>query len=349
MGGRRLGRWARAAMLVLPALAVLATWQIEAAAQSAGDFYKDKQVRFIIHSKAGGDYDVWGRLVSRHMSKHIPGNPVMLPVNMPGGGGIIAANFLYNNAPRDGTTIGIIGRNLPFQALTKVDNVRFDPLKFNWLGSPELTNRVCAVTDRSPAKSAQETFEKEVLMGGAGAGTAVSTVPILLNRLLGTKFKLVEGYGGSTDVVLAMERNEVHGVCQSISSFERSKPGWIEAGKMIVLFNMERTPMRSFTKVKVPSIHEFAKTDEQRKILTLFSSSVEFGRPFVAPPEVPADRVAMLRKAFVAALKEPELLKDAEKQQLDIAIIDGEELTNLIKDMMDTPPELIKKMEEFLR
>lgn len=347
--GFRLGRWVQLAALALPAMAMLATWRIDAAAQSASDFFKDKQLRFVIHSKAGGDYDVWGRLVSRHMSKHMPGNQQFVPTNMPGGGGIIAANFLFNTAPRDGTTIGIIGRNLPFQALTKVDNIRFDPLKFNWLGSPELTNRVCAVNDKSPARTAKEVFEKEVLMGGAGAGTAVSTVPVLLNRMLGSKFKLVEGYGSSTDVVLAMERNEVHGVCQSISSFERSKPGWIEAGKMFVLFNMEKTPMRNFTKAQVPSIHEFAKTDEHRKILTLFSSSVEFGRPFVAPPEVPADRVALLRKAFVAALKEPELLAEADKQQLDIALITGEELTNLIKDMMDTPPELIKKMEEYLR
>lgn len=347
MGATHRETWFRIGLAVVPAALLLASWQIEAQAQSSGDVYKDKQIRFVIHSKSGGDYDVWGRLVTRHMTKHIPGNPAIVPTNMPGGGGIIAANFLFNTAPRDGLTFGIIGRNLPFQALTKVDNIRFDPLKFNWIGSPELTNRVCAVTANSPAKIAKEVFEKEVLMGGAGAGTAVSTVPILLNRMLGSKFKLVEGYGSSTDVVLAMERNEIHGVCQSVSSFERSKPGWIEAGKMILLFNMEKTRMKAYP--SVPSIHEFAKTEEHRQILTLFSSSVEFGRPFVAPPEVPADRVEILRKAFVAALKEPELHKEAEKLQLDIAIIDGEELTGLIKDMMATPVAQIEKMEAFLK
>ncbi len=317
-----------------------------ASAQGVGDFYKDKQIRFIIHSSAGGDYDQWGRLVIRYMTKHIPGNPAIVPTNMPGGGGLVAANFLYNTAPRDGTTFGIIGRNLPFQALTKVDNVRFDPLKFNWIGSPELTSRVCAVTEHSPAKTAQEAFEKEVLMGGAGAGTAVSTVPMLLNRLLGTKFKLVEGYGGSTAVVLAMERNEVHGICQSYTSVERSKPGWIASGKLKVLFNMEKQPLKV---INAPSIHQFASTDEQRQILSLFSSSVEFGRPFVAPPEVPADRVKALRTAFVSAMKEPELLKDAEKLGLDLAIVDGEELTGLISDMMATPVDLVGKMEALLK
>jgi tripartite-type tricarboxylate transporter receptor subunit TctC len=332
--------------LGLSSLTFLAALQTGAQAQPAAEFFKDKQIRFIIHSAPGGDYDQWGRLVIRYMSKHIPGNPNIVPNNMPGGGGIIAANYLYNTAPKDGTAFAVIGRNLPFQALTKAPNIRFDPLKFNWLGSPELTSRVCAVTDQSPATTAAGVFEREILMGGAGAGTAVSTVPVLLNRLLGTKFKLVEGYGSSTAVILAMERNEVHGICQSLTSVERSKPGWIASGKLKVLFNLERQPVKG---LNAPSIHQFAKTDEQRQILSLFSSSVEFGRPFVAPPEVPADRVEILRKAFVAALNEPELLKDAEKLGLDIALLEGEELTGLIKDMMATPPELIARMEALLK
>lgn len=339
----RLSRFALGFSAVLTVAAGLGN---PAAAQTVAEFYKDKQIRFIIHSSAGGDYDQWGRLVIRYMTKHIPGNPAIVPNNMPGGGGLVAANFLYNTAPRDGTTFGIIGRNLPFQALTKVDNVRFDPLKFNWIGSPELTSRVCVVNDQSPATTAQEVFEKEVLMGGAGAGTAVSTVPVLLNRLLGTKFKLVEGYGGSTAVVIAVERNEVHGICQSFTSVERSKPGWMASGKLKVLFNMEKQPLKI---ANAPSIHQFAKTEEQRQILSLFSSSVEFGRPFVAPPEVPADRVNALRAAFVAAMKEPELLRDAEKLGLDLAILDGEELSGLIKDMMTTPVELVAKMESLLK
>lgn len=317
-----------------------------ASADPLAEFYKGKQLRFIIHSKPGGSYDDWGRVIGPHLARNLPGQPTFLPVNMPGGGGIIAANHLYVAAAQDGSTIGILGRNLPYRALTKDQNVKYDPAKFNWLGSPELTSRVCAVTDKSPVKTAQELFEKEVLMGGAGAGTAVSTGPTLLNRLLGTKFKLVEGYGGSTDVQLAMQRNEVHGICQSLSSIEETMPGAIKEGKIIVLFNYERKPVEG---LNAPTIQQFAKTPEQKKILELFSSSVEFGRPFVAPPGVPADRVTALRTAFVKALEEPKLKDDVEKQRKSISILPGDELQKIISDLMTTPPELVTKMEEYLK
>lgn len=315
-------------------------------AQTLEEFYKGKQLKFIIHSKPGGSYDDWGRVIGPHLARNLPGQPTFLPVNMPGGGGIIAANHLYVAAAQDGSVAGILGRNLPYRALTRDKAVRYDPAKFNWLGSPELTSRVCAVTDKSPVKTAEELFHKEVLMGGAGAGTAVSTGPTLLNRLLGTKFKLVEGYGGSTDVQLAMQRGEVHGICQSLSSIEETMPGAIKAGKIIVLFNYERKPVEG---LNAPSIQQFTKTPEQKKILELFSSSVEFGRPFVAPPNVPADRVKALREAFIKALDEPRLKADVEKQRKSIAILPGEELQKIISELMLTPPELVAKMEEYLK
>jgi tripartite-type tricarboxylate transporter receptor subunit TctC len=334
----RAWRWA-AAILTLG-------WMNQAIGQSAEDFYRGRQARVIIHSAAGGDYDQWARLVTRHMGKYIPGNPTFVPQNMPGAGGIIAANHLFNTAPRDGSVIGIIGRNLPYQALMKEEGVRFDPLKFNWLGSPELTNRICIVNDNAPVTNARDLFTKELLMGGAGAGTAVSTVPQLLSNLLGMKLKLIEGYGSSVNVQLAMERGEVHGVCQSLSTLRNARPGWLESGKWKVLFNMERARAPG---LDAPSVHEFAKTEEQRQILTIFSSSVEFGRPFVAPPDVPAERVAVLRKAFESALQDPALQEDAKKLGLDIALVRGEDLAELIRDMMKTPPEIAKKMQELTK
>lgn len=332
--------------LVGSVLALIPAPTGSAAAESVAEFYKGKQLKFVIHSKPGGSYDDWGRLVGPYLAHNLPGEPSFLPTNMPGGGGIIAANHLYVAAPKDGSVIGIIGRNLPYLALTKAKNVRYDPTKFNWLGSPELTSRICVVIPASPVKSAKELFEKEVLMGGAGAGTAVSTGPTLLNRLLGTKFKLVEGYGSSTDIQLAMQRAEVHGICQSLSSIEEVMPGGIKDGRLIVLFNYERKPVEG---LNAPSIQQFAKNEEQRKILELFSSSVEFGRPFVAPPDVPADRVKALRDAFEKALHEPKLKQDVIKQNKQISIMRGEELQKIIGDLMLTPPALVEKMQEYLK
>ncbi|MFM1816327.1 MAG: hypothetical protein RLZ98_3022 [Pseudomonadota bacterium] len=336
----------RGSLIVAGAAFLSATSPADLRAETVEEFYKGKQLKFIIHSKPGGAYDAWARLIGPHLVRYLPGQPTFVPTNMPGGGGIIAANHLYVAAAQDGSVAGIIGRNLPYFALTKKKNVRYDPRKFNWLGSPELTSRVCAVTDKSPVKKAEELFEKEVLMGGAGAGTAVSTGPTMLNRLLGTKFKLVEGYGGSTDIQLAMERNEVHGICQSLSSLEEAMPGGIKSGKIIVLFNYERKPVPG---LNAPSIQQFAKTEEQRKLLNLFSSTVEFGRPFVAPPNVPADRVKALRVAFIKALEDPKMRKDAESQHKSISVLNGEELTALINDMMDTPPALVEKLNELTK
>lgn len=327
------------------AMVFLATISVSGA-ETPEQFYKGKSLRFIIHSKAGGGYDIWGRLIGPYFARQIPGQPTFVPVNMPGGGGIVAANHLFLSAKQDGSTVGIIGRSLPYQALTKKDNIKFDPLKFNWIGSPESTNRVCAVTDTSPARTADELFSKEVLMGGAGAGTAVSTVPILLNKLLGTKFKLIEGYGAAAEVQLAMQRGEVHGLCQSLNTLIVGMPGAIESGKLIVLFNMER---KLIPGAKYPSIHQFAKTEEVRKILMLFSSTIEFGRPFVAPPNVPADRVEALRTAFVKSLDDPKLKAEAKGLKMDLAVVTGQDLANLIADMMSTPPELVAKMEDLTK
>jgi tripartite-type tricarboxylate transporter receptor subunit TctC len=317
-----------------------------ASSQTVEEFYRGKTVRFIIHSTAGGDYDAWARLIARHMTKYLPGNPTFLPQNMPGAGGITAANALYTALPQDGSVIGMIGRNLPFQALTNVENVRYDPRKFNWIGSPEFSSIVCVVADHAPVKSAQEAFEKEVLMGGAGAGTAVSTMPIFLNKLLGIKFRLVEGYAGSSAVWLAIERKEVHGVFLTLAAVKAARPGGLESGDIRILFNMEPTPAPG---TNAPTIFEFAKTDEQRRLLKLMSISNELGRPILAPPNVPADRLAALREAFDKTMQDPDLIAEATRGRLSIAVTNGDALTNLINDLMATPKELVGKMEELIK
>lgn len=331
---------------IAAAVASMVTLSAPARADAVEDFYRGKQVKFIISSATGGDYDQWSRIIARHLGKHIPGNPAIISQNMPGGGQIIATNHLFNAAAQDGTVIGMIGRNLPNDALIKKEGVRFDPVKFNWLGSPELTNRVCVAIEGAPVQKVQDLMQHELLVGGAGAGTAVSNTPILLARLLGMKFKLVEGYGNSQAVLLAMERGEVQGICQSLSSLRGSRPDWFQSGRLKVLFNTERHPVPG---LNAPSVFDFVKNEEQRRVLALYTSSVELGRPIVAPPGVPKERVEALRKALANTLKDPDLLDEAQKQGMEMTFVSGPELEKLVVDLMSTPADIVEKMRELTK
>lgn len=313
-------------------------------AHAAGDFYAGKQVRVIVSTQAGGDYDLWMRFISPYMSKYIPGNPTLVVQNMPGAGSIVATNWLYNVAPKDGTTFGMIGRNLPFQAVMGEKGIRFDITKFNWIGNPEVTNRVCAQKPNSEVKSAKDLFDHQITIGGAGAGGALSTIPQLLSRMLGMKLKLVEGYQGPRDVLLAIERGELNGVCMSVTAIENIRPGWIESGKMQLLFNMEKDRMKGSN---VPSIFELARNDDERRMLNLFSIGVIFGRPIVAPPGIPADRAAILRTAFEKAMVDPDLLAQAKKMGLEVGVVKGEELAKLSTDLMATPRPLVDRLKTY--
>jgi tripartite-type tricarboxylate transporter receptor subunit TctC len=333
-------------LMVLATGAVLLSLMEETRAEAAPDFYRGKQAKIIVSFDTGTDYDQWARLIARHLGKHLDGHPSFVVQNMGAAGGILAINHLFNVAPADGTVIGLIGRNLPYFALVQEANARYDPVKFNWIGSPELTNRVCTAYERSAVRKAEDLFERELLTGGAGAASAVSTTPVLLSRLLGMKFKLIEGYPAPGQVLLAMERGEVEGLCQTVTSIRGVRPGWIETGRLRVLFNMERTPLPNSN---APSIFSFAKTEEQRRVIALYSSSIELGRPVVAPPGVPAERVAALRRAFQETMNDPALREEAEKQKLEINVVTGEQVSALVIDLMATPPEIIKRMQEMLK
>jgi tripartite-type tricarboxylate transporter receptor subunit TctC len=309
-------------------------------------FYAGKQIKVIVSTQAGGDYDLWMRFIAPYMSKYIPGNPTMLVQNMPGAGSIVATNYIYNVSPRDGSVIGMIGRNIPFQSVMGEKTIRADLTKFNWLGNPEVTNRVCAYRPTRDVKSVQDLFHHQITVGGAGAGGALSTIPLLLSNMMGMRLKLVEGYQGARDVLLAIERGEVDGVCFAVTAIENARPGWIDAGKLHLLFNMEkdRIPGRN-----VPSIFEFAKTEEHRKTLSMFSAGMVFGRPIVAPPEVPSDRVSILKAAFEKAMVDPDLLEQAKKSGLEVGMVKGDELAQLMEEMAATPPELVERMKVYLK
>jgi tripartite-type tricarboxylate transporter receptor subunit TctC len=291
---------------------------------------------------------MFARLISAQMTKLLPGNPTFVHQNMPGAGGIIATNHLYNIAAQDGTVIGMVNRNMPHVALTKMANVQFDPVRFNWLGSPEVSHSVCAALTGVPVQRGEDLFKHELLIGGAGSGSAPSVTSHLLSNLLGMKLRLVEGYKSVPDVSLAMMRKEVHGVCQSLNALQGGNlQGWIAAGKLKVLFNLEPEPLTSLS--GIPTIFQYAKTDEQRAILALNSSTSVMGRPMLTPPNVPADRLAALRKAFLDAMNDKRFVADAARAQLDIAPASGEEVAKLVARLFSHSKETIKRAADVVR
>jgi tripartite-type tricarboxylate transporter receptor subunit TctC len=227
----------------------------------------------------------------------------------------------------------------------KLPNVRYDPLKFNWIGNPDSGNRVCFARSDSHIAKAEDLFERELVVGGTGVGSGVSATPALLKNLIGMKFKIVEGYTGVDDVALAMERGEVAATCETWSAFNKRHPAWIKSGFARPLFNMEAQPMKG---VDFPTIFQFLKTDEQRDIVAFYASSITVGRPLVAPPNVPPDRVAMLRDAFDATVADPDFAQEAKSIGLDLNPSSGKEVEAIIKRVMATPADLVAKTEALI-
>jgi tripartite-type tricarboxylate transporter receptor subunit TctC len=324
---------------------LLAALSLASGAARAQDFYKDKQVRMIIGHPVGGDYDVGGRLLAKYLPKHIPGHPVVIVQNMPAAGSIVAANYLFNQAPRDGTVFGSFSRNFPSQALVGQARVEADPRKYNWLGATSLPSRVCVNWHTAKAKSLDDLFKVEMITAGASAGASLSIIPTVLNHVLGTKFRVVEGYKGIPESMIAIERGEVEGVCASYGQF-RTYEQQIKEGKLRILLRAEEGPDPDLP--NIPSIYDGASTDEQKHFLRFVLSSTEFGRPYVLPPDVPAARVALIRKAVAAAAKDPELLAEAGKMKIDMTYLPPEQLESLLRKLYQTPPDTIAAVKKLL-
>jgi tripartite-type tricarboxylate transporter receptor subunit TctC len=331
--------------LILAALAlgalILSAAPVTAQTPPVESFYRGKQLKLLVGSEAGNDYDNWGRFVAHALVAHIPGKPTIVVENMPGGGTIVVANYLYNIAPKDGTVLATFSRNLPSAAVLGRPNIKFDPRRFNWLGSPERLNRVCAANTDARVQTAADLFTTELLVGGAGAGAVPSFLPVLLNNLLGTKFKLIEGYSGSGSVFLAMDRREVEGICITLGVFTGPRANLLQDGKVRLLFNTESKRLASFP--EVPTIQEFIKTDEQRQIITFVNASLELGRPFTLPPGVPPERVRLLRESFAAAVADPAFLAEAARLHYEVTYTSGAEQQELIEKLYATPPDMLAK------
>jgi tripartite-type tricarboxylate transporter receptor subunit TctC len=314
-------------------------------AQSEDEFFKGKQIRMIVGFPAGNEYDLGARLLARHYARHIPGAPNIIVQNMPQAASLVAANYIYGQAPRDGTAIGALTRNLVNEALFGQPNLAVDPQKLIWLGSTSFPGRVCVVGRKSPVQNVAEIFTKELVVGSVGPGNSTNTLPTVFNHVLGAKFKLIEGYRGTADVLLAIERDEVQGVCASNGQF-RTQAQAFQAGKLKVLFRAEEARMEDFP--DAPSIYDFARTDEQRQFMRFVFASTEYGRPYVLPPEVPAARVAILRKALAAAVADPELIAEADKSQVDMSWRSPEDLERITAALYRTPPDLIAAVKKLI-
>src|ERR1700686_4558097 len=256
-----MSKVAAALAMALSALALSAlALRAPAQAQNADELYKGKQIRFIVGTAAGQDYDSWARLIARHLSRFLPGNPTFIVENMPGAGHILATNFLFNLAPRDGTVIGMVARNMTEAAVMKLPNVRFDPGKFNWIGSPELNHRVLFVNAASGFEKVSDLYERELIVGTPGGAQGVSAAPILLKNLLHMRLKIIQASHSPGDVILAMARREGDGIVQSVGAPEGARRQWIESGRMRVLFNREHERVAG---LDAPTIFEFIKTEQQ--------------------------------------------------------------------------------------
>jgi tripartite-type tricarboxylate transporter receptor subunit TctC len=311
-------------------------------AQTPDEFYKGKQIRLVVGTAAGQDYDSWARLLARHLPGFLPGNPAFIVENMPGAGHILATNYLFNLAPRDGTVIGMVSRNMTEAAILRLPNVRFEPGKFNWIGSPELNHRVLFVNAGSGFDSVPDLYARELIVGTPGGAQGVSAAPILLKSLLHMRIKIIQGYHSPGDVILAMARHEVEGIVQSVGAPEGARRQWVESGEMRILFSMERERVAG---LDAPTIFEFAKSEEQRQVLAFFSSSMELGRPLMAPPGVPPQRLAQLRAAFDAVVKDATFLQEAAAMGFEVMPQSGEEIAARVAAAMATPKAIVDEAQ----
>ncbi len=335
-------RW-RKALMGLGSVAAVMMAASSLAAQTPEAFYSGKTISLYIPSASGGGYDTYGRLVARHIGRHIPGSPSVVPRNVPGAGGVIEANQLYTTAPKDGTAFGIVQHGIIFRPIFDDREVRYKIDGFRWLGSAATISVITIANKTAGVKAAQELFDKELLVGASGGTTEY--MPTTINSVLGTKMKIIKGYKGNSEILLAMERGEVEAV-SGIGLDTLGAARGTARGQYNFLFQMgaKRDPELP----DVPLIQEFAKNAEDKAVLEAVFASLSIGRSFVTP-EIPEDRLVALRKAFKAAVEDPELIADAKKMTLDINFVDPEDIHRITKQVYGLPETILKRVADAMR
>jgi tripartite-type tricarboxylate transporter receptor subunit TctC len=320
----------------------------QAHAQAPADFYRGKNVELYIGYSVGGGYDLYARMLARHMSKHIPGNPTVVPKNMEGAGSLRLANWIYRVAPKDGTVFGAIGRGTGFDPLLGNKAAQFDGPKFTWIGSANNEVSICVAWHTSGVKTFDDLRARELVVGGTSTSADTDQFPRIANGVLGTRMRVVTGYPGGNEIGLAMERGEVQGRCGwSWSSVKSTHQQWYDQKKFSVLVQLALAKHPDLP--DVPLIVDLAKTDDDRLLLKLIFARQVMGRPFVAPPDIPAERTEALRKAFMATLADKDFLADTDKAQMEINPVSGADIQQLVKEVYQTPPAIAQRATSLLR
>jgi tripartite-type tricarboxylate transporter receptor subunit TctC len=326
----------------LAALALLAP-----GTASAQGFFEGKTINLYIGFAPGGGYDYYGRLVGRYLGKHIPGNPTILPQNMPGAGSFRAANFVFSAAPKDGTALGIVTQTLALEEALQTQGVQYKATEFNWIGRATAILEVHLTWKKSKAKTIADAMQHEIPVAGTGSGSPSEGYPKLMNALAGTKFKIISGYPGSNQAMMAMEAGEVDGALTSWNTLKRTRQHWL-ANKEINLL-VQYALQRHSDLPDVPTIVELGKTAEAKQALAFYASGAEVGRSFIAPPGLPADRVKTLRDAFDAMLKDQEFLAEVEKLGDEFLPASGEHMHKLIADSLAAPKDVLERVQTILK
>ena len=319
-----------------------------ARADPVADFYRGKTVTVLVSQSVGGDYDSRARLLARHLDRHIPGNPRLIVQNMPGAGGVRATNYVYNVAPRDGTVIGMPDQLAPLSQAFGETGIEYDCARMSYLANTSSSPIVMVSWHTSPVKVFEDLFNKELVIGGTGAGSASVLVPLMINSLMGTKFKPIPGYPGGNEIYLALEKGEVSGrATQSWSGWKAQKPDWLRDKKINLL--VQTGSKRHPELPDVPLLVDFARSAEARKVLEITLAPVEIARPFLVGPDVPLERVNALRRAFDAAMADPAVKAEAERSRVEIDAMRGEEVQESVLQILRAPAAVIARAKSLSR
>ncbi len=334
--------------LPLPALILLTLGAGPASADPVEDFYRGKTLQFIIRTPVGGDYDSYSRLLVRHMGRHIPGTPSILAVNMPGGGGIVAANYVGVAAPRDGTVLTMVSQGLPVdQALALSPSLRTDMRRFNWIGNIVNANQLLVTWHTSKTKTLADAKLRETQIGSTGAGSISVQLPAFFNNVLGTRFKIIVGYAGGQDVDLAMERGEVEGRgTNTYTGYVTSKPHYL--AQKLILPLIQTGGAKEPDLPDVPFLLDQPVAERERPLLEYMSKAITVGRPVGTGPGVPPERVAALRRAFDATLLDPGFIAEAKQQAAEIRPMSGEILARVIQELIEASPDVRDRVKTAL-
>jgi tripartite-type tricarboxylate transporter receptor subunit TctC len=327
----------------LGSLALAAAAQAETPAQ----FYAGRVLTMIVSTGAGGGYDASARIVAHHMERHIPGHPTIVVKNMPGAGHAIGARYVYNVAPQDGSTLASLGQNLPMAQLLDPDKMKFRMEKMNWIGNVTQENNVTVAWASTGVKSIQDVMKKEVIVGVQGVNSTSAQFSLAMSNVLGAKFRLIRGFSGTQTIILAMERGEVSGLGSvGWATIEGRHPDWITQHKVVPLVQIG--PKRMKTLPNVPLLTELGRNPAEKQVFEMLSSGIYIGRPILTTPNVPADRVAALRKAFDDTMKDPAYLAEAKKAEIDVDPVSGADLQAYVEKLVQATPDEVKLLRAAL-